>query len=40
MKGLQKQVAEIYFAADHLKGEARTARIKADLAAAFPDSIE
>lgn len=40
MKGLQKQVAEIYFAADHLKGEDRSARIKADLATAFPDSAE
>jgi len=39
MKALQKQVAEIYFAADHLRGEARSAKIKADLAAAFPESL-
>ena len=38
MRSLQQQVAEIYFAADGLKGEERTARIKADLKAKFPDS--
>jgi hypothetical protein len=35
---VQNQVAEIYFAADGLKGEARSERIKADLKAKFPDS--
>jgi hypothetical protein len=38
MKAVQNQVAEIYFAADGLKGEARSERIKADLKAKFPDS--
>jgi hypothetical protein len=38
MKALQKQVAEIYFAHDHLKGEERSAKIKAALGEAFPDS--
>ncbi len=38
MRTLQNEVAEIYFAADGLTGEERTARIKADLKARFPDS--
>ncbi len=39
MRDLQKRVAEIYFSSDALKGEARTAQIRADLEAAFPDSV-
>jgi phenylpropionate dioxygenase-like ring-hydroxylating dioxygenase large terminal subunit len=38
MKALQKQVAEIYFAHDGLLGEERSAKIKAALGEAFPDS--
>ncbi|MBI3505853.1 MAG: Rieske 2Fe-2S domain-containing protein [Proteobacteria bacterium] len=38
MRTLQNEVAEIYFAADGLTGEERTARIRADLKAKFPDS--
>lgn len=38
MKSLQKQVAEIYFAHDHLLGEERSAKIKSALGEAFPDS--
>jgi phenylpropionate dioxygenase-like ring-hydroxylating dioxygenase large terminal subunit len=37
---LQRAVAEIYFAADSLSGEARSDRIRRDIAARFPTGVE